>query len=763
MMCSVDFETLYVTLVQEKKKSGPSKILRRSTGACGRFRGVTQHCRTRKWEAHIWKGGKSVYLGSFNDSWQAAFAHDLAAIGAKGATAVTNFNVSIYQDQLETLVKLGLDDLVEILRKQRRGKNKNSSRFRGVTRHQKGKWEARIGAMDKRKYRYLGLFVTEEAAARAYDREAVRGRGQLARTNFPISDYQRELDEFDQQQQGQMGEAGGEQQEIQKCPTAANASAQEEMSGKEQVATRSSDLHPSCCPQDRGTDHHLVSQYGLEHSNIVLQSSQSEPLQPSWLLSESGSTGGSTGGSSCLMPLGRMPLESPDHRPQRDTGQQTWPDIPVHFMAGEQKDVWSGHPQQTEGHPQQTECDVNSCSNINAMSWARQQSPKGTWMVEDRWEALVGSTAPRFPVHHETKVRPMREGVVAHGSGEVTWGQEDFCLPRPAVRADMASPTQCTLGEDQSSPVSGALVSRQLSNREPAPAPGSNWSLWETFSGDTGGPSPQSTPHQASGKHHQVFYSPRVSLLGRMRPGEGISPGGHAWSPAIDNSQSHETHFSQTRRANSSSCLHVQEALTCEALWTSDEQSRLPYAAPQLLRYSEGPRVEATSSRMQDCLYYSVPGNEDRVTYGGDTNPHGHRRPPVVCSTYLVNGHVQSLAHFQVASSQSQPLQPEVSAAHTSVRAAPHLGTLGLQTARMESSRTWADWQGTTSCRMEYSPTRCISLLQSPLVNDPRGPAPENVSCTLLYTERRAPLTAGGGQVHHPLLWRSRTWNGTTS
>jgi hypothetical protein len=39
------------------------------------------------------------------------------------------------------------------LRRQSKGNHKTSSLYRGVTRHQKGKWEARIGQMIGRKYK----------------------------------------------------------------------------------------------------------------------------------------------------------------------------------------------------------------------------------------------------------------------------------------------------------------------------------------------------------------------------------------------------------------------------------------------------------------------------------------------------------------------------------------------------------------------------------------------------------------------------------
>lgn len=42
-------------------------------------------------------------------------------------------------------VQMSKEDLVQSLRRQHKGYHQTSSRFRGVTKHQKGKWEARIG------------------------------------------------------------------------------------------------------------------------------------------------------------------------------------------------------------------------------------------------------------------------------------------------------------------------------------------------------------------------------------------------------------------------------------------------------------------------------------------------------------------------------------------------------------------------------------------------------------------------------------------
>ena len=55
-----------------------------------------------------------------------------------------------------------------------------------------GRWEARVGVPGS-KHVYLGLYDTEEEAARAYDSSLVRLRGSAAATNFALSEYKADL------------------------------------------------------------------------------------------------------------------------------------------------------------------------------------------------------------------------------------------------------------------------------------------------------------------------------------------------------------------------------------------------------------------------------------------------------------------------------------------------------------------------------------------------------------------------------------------
>jgi hypothetical protein len=60
-----------------------------------------------------------------------------------------------------------------------------TGRFKGVSHTRHGGWRATIHI--GKKQTHLGIFETEEAAARAYDAAAIRLHGEFARLNFPQS------------------------------------------------------------------------------------------------------------------------------------------------------------------------------------------------------------------------------------------------------------------------------------------------------------------------------------------------------------------------------------------------------------------------------------------------------------------------------------------------------------------------------------------------------------------------------------------------
>ncbi|XP_006340542.1 ethylene-responsive transcription factor RAP2-7 isoform X1 [Solanum tuberosum] len=77
-------------------------------------------------------------------------------------------------------------------KKSRRGPRSRSSQYRGVTFYRRtGRWESHI--WDCGKQVYLGGFDTAHAAARAYDRAAIKFRGVDADINFNITDYDEDM------------------------------------------------------------------------------------------------------------------------------------------------------------------------------------------------------------------------------------------------------------------------------------------------------------------------------------------------------------------------------------------------------------------------------------------------------------------------------------------------------------------------------------------------------------------------------------------
>lgn len=198
-------------------------------GSSSRYRGVTQHRRTKRWEAHVWDKGKQVYLGGFESEHRAGRAYDVVVLKTRGADRCqTNFPVEEYAGVIPYLNSVTRDELVLLLRRRSKGFSRGSSKYVGVTKHKCGKWEARISNANKtinaapkqkrndvddlqgsqnlhqgtdggqqqgnvRKYTYLGLYETELEAARAHDKAAVALFGLHAHTNFDVCSYPDEL------------------------------------------------------------------------------------------------------------------------------------------------------------------------------------------------------------------------------------------------------------------------------------------------------------------------------------------------------------------------------------------------------------------------------------------------------------------------------------------------------------------------------------------------------------------------------------------
>ncbi|KAG6501946.1 hypothetical protein ZIOFF_041830 [Zingiber officinale] len=163
---------------QENVLSQVKKIRRGPRSRSSQYRGVTFYRRTGRWESHIWDCGKQVYLGGFDTDHAAARAYDRAAIKFRGVDADINFTPTDYEEDMKQMRNLTKEEFVHVLRRRSNGFSRGSSKYRGVTLHKCGRWEARMGHL-------LGK--------KAYDMAAIKCNGREAVTNFDLSAYKGDL------------------------------------------------------------------------------------------------------------------------------------------------------------------------------------------------------------------------------------------------------------------------------------------------------------------------------------------------------------------------------------------------------------------------------------------------------------------------------------------------------------------------------------------------------------------------------------------
>ncbi|XP_077222473.1 AP2-like ethylene-responsive transcription factor AIL5 isoform X2 [Tasmannia lanceolata] len=130
----------------------------------------------------------------------------LGAGGAfSGESPVTESDAGIYDSELKTIAAGFLPPVESVSKKAVDTFGQRTSIYRGVTRHRwTGRYEAHLwdnscrreGQSRKGRQVYLGGYDKEEKAARAYDLAALKYWGPSTTTNFPVSNYEKELEEM---------------------------------------------------------------------------------------------------------------------------------------------------------------------------------------------------------------------------------------------------------------------------------------------------------------------------------------------------------------------------------------------------------------------------------------------------------------------------------------------------------------------------------------------------------------------------------------
>nr|WAK85950.1 transcription factor AP10 [Nothapodytes nimmoniana] len=150
--------------------------------------------------------GLAADVGLFTAVTSAGTACNTGIYDSELKTIAASFLRGFYTEKNETHKQLAVEPPPQpAVKKAVETFGQRTSIYRGVTRHRwTGRYEAHLwdnscrreGQSRKGRQVYLGGYDKEEKAARAYDLAAFKYWGPTTTTNFPVSDYEKELEEM---------------------------------------------------------------------------------------------------------------------------------------------------------------------------------------------------------------------------------------------------------------------------------------------------------------------------------------------------------------------------------------------------------------------------------------------------------------------------------------------------------------------------------------------------------------------------------------
>ena len=191
------------TVATNLTDASPSSVTRRCRTRAGgsrigsRFRGVTHHSRTARYEAHLWDNGKQVYLGGFSQEAPAALAYDLAGVSHRGHDALLNGRWPLVEREMACRHTISKEEVIQKLRTQSKQMNKINRNPPFMK-----KADLLISQAINPHMEHIGLYRSQEDAARAYDRALIQKLGGVLSAsflNFPLYEYLGELTEEERQ------------------------------------------------------------------------------------------------------------------------------------------------------------------------------------------------------------------------------------------------------------------------------------------------------------------------------------------------------------------------------------------------------------------------------------------------------------------------------------------------------------------------------------------------------------------------------------